>query len=323
MTRVGRFVALVSLLVLASADAHAQAWPNKPIRIVAPFAPGGAADTLGRIIADPLSAAFKQQFFVENRPGAGGMIGAAAVATAAPDGYTFVVSGVASHVIAPALSPNPGFDPVRDFTHIAYLGGPPVLWIVNPAHPAKDYKEFLAWAKANPKPIDYISPGTGTQGNLFAEGLARREGFKLVHIPHKGAGPALMDLIGGHVPFGSVTFSSAAELIRAGKVRPIAVSAEKRLANFPDIPTFKELGYDDLVTATWFGFSGPAKLPSDMVQALGAEITQTLQRPEVQKRMAQDEIETRLMTPAQFTSFLSGEVARWAPLAKSLNLQGN
>ena len=154
---------------------------------------------------------------------------------------------------------------MRDFTHIAYLGGPPVLCIVNPAHPAKDYKEFLAWAKASPKPIDYISPGTGTQGNLFAEGLARREGFKLVHIPHKGAGPALIDLIAGHVPFGSVTFSSAAELIRAGKVRPLAVSAEKRLANFPDIPTFRELGYDDLVTATWFGFSGPAKLPPEIV----------------------------------------------------------
>jgi tripartite-type tricarboxylate transporter receptor subunit TctC len=317
-------VVLLFLLCLADQLAHAQAWPNKPVRIVAPFAPGGAADTLGRMVADPLSSIFKQQFFVENRPGAGGMIGAAAVATAAPDGYTLVVSGVASHVIAPAMAPNPAFDPVRDFTHIAYLGGPPVLWIVNPAHPAKDYKEFLAWAKASPKPIDYISPGTGTQGNLFAEGLARREGFQLVHIPHKGAGPALMDLIGGHVPFGSVTFSSAAELIRSGKVRPIAVSAEKRLANFPDIPTFRELGYEDLVTATWFGFSGPARLPPEIARALGNEITNNiLHRPEVQKRMAQDEIETRLMTPDQFTQFLAGEVARWVPLAKSLNLQAN
>ena len=314
---------LTCVLCLAFGQAHAQNWPTKSVRIIAPFAPGGAADTLGRIIADPLSGIFKQQFFVENRAGAGGMIGAAAVATATPDGYTFVVSGVASHVIAPAMNPNPSFDPVRDFTHIAYLGGPPVLFIVNPPHPAKDFKEFLAWAKASPKPIDYISPGTGTQGNLFAEGFARRENFKLVHIPHKGAGPALMDLIGGHVPFGSVTFSSAAELIRSGKVRPLAVSAEKRLANFPDIPTFRELGYDDLVTATWFGFSGPAKLPREISQALGRAITKILQRPEVQKRMAQDEIETRLMTPEQFTTFLAGEVARWAPLAKQLNPTGN
>jgi tripartite-type tricarboxylate transporter receptor subunit TctC len=317
-------VTVLVFLCIAAGPAHAQAWPNKPVRIIAPFAPGGAADTLGRIIAEPLSQTFKQQFFIENRAGAGGMIGAAAVATAAPDGYTFVVSGVASHVIAPAIAANASFDPVRDFTHIAYLGGPPVLWIVHPDHPAKNYKEFLAWVKASPKPIDYISPGTGTQGNLFAEGLARRENFKLVHIPHKGAGPALMDLIGGHVPLGSVTFSSAAELIRAGKVRPIAVSAEKRLANFPDIPTFRELGYEDLVTATWFGFSGPAKLPPEIAQALGREITdKILHRPEVQKRMAQDEIETRLMTPDEFTRFLAGEVARWVPLAKSLNLQAN
>ncbi len=324
MKTIGRIlVCLAALLMLASGPAYTQAWPNKPVKVVAPFAPGGAADTLGRIVADPLSQTFKQQFFVENRPGAGGMIGAAAVATAAPDGYTFVVSGVASHVIAPAMSANPGFDPVRDFTHIAYLGGPPVLFIVNPGHPARDFKEFLAWAKANPKPIDYISPGTGTQGNLFAEAFARRVGFNIVHIPHKGAGPALMDLIGGHVPFGSVTFSSAAELIRSGKVRPLAVSAEKRLANFPEIPTFRELGYEDLVSATWFGLSGPAKLPPEIGQTLGREINRIINLPEVQKRMAQDEIETRLMTPEQFTSFLTGEVARWQPLAKVLKEQAN
>jgi tripartite-type tricarboxylate transporter receptor subunit TctC len=249
------------------------------------------------------------------------MIGSAAVAQAAPDGHTLVVSGVASHVIAPAMIPNPLFDPVRDFTHIAYLGGPPVLFIVNPPHPAKDFKEFLAWAKANAKPIDYISPGTGTQGNLFAEGFARRENFQLVHIPHKGAGPALMDLIAGHVPFGSVTFSSAAELIRAGKVRPLAVSAAKRLANFPDIPTFRELGYEDLVTATWFGLSGPAKLPPDIAEALGREVNIILQRPEVVKRMAIDEIEARLMTPPEFSKFVAGEVARWAPLARQIKAQ--
>jgi len=314
---------LLFLLCLGIKLSHAQAWPNKPVRIIAPFAPGGAADTLGRIVADPLSSIFKQQFFVENRPGAGGMIGAAAVATSAPDGYTFVVSGVASHVTAPAISANPGFDPVRDFTHIAYLGGPPVLWIVHPSYPAKDYREFLASAKASPKPLDYISPGTGTQGNLFAEGVALREKFRITHIPYRGAGPALVDLVAGHVPFGSVTFSSAAELIRAGKVRALAVSAERRLSNFPDIPTFKELGYEDLVTATWFGFSAPAKLPPDITHALGREITNILQQPEVQKRMAQDEIETRLMTPEEFTDFLAGEVARWAPLAKSLNATAN
>jgi tripartite-type tricarboxylate transporter receptor subunit TctC len=318
-TVAGLGLVLLSILYFGASAAYPQAWPSKSVRIIAPFAPGGAADTLGRVVADPLSQIFKQQFFVENRAGAGGMIGAQAVAQAPPDGYTLVVSGVASHVTAPAMAANPGFDPVHDFTHITYLGGPPVLFMVTPSHPAKDFKEFLAWAKASPKPIDYISPGTGTQGNLFAEGFSRRENFKLVHIPHKGAGPALMDLVGGHVPFGSVTFSSAAELIRGGKVRPLAVSAEKRLANFSDIPTFRELGYDDLVTATWFGLSGPANLPPEIAQALAREITgNILHRPDVQKRLAQDEIETRLMTPEQFTKFLAGEVARWGPLAAQL-----
>ena len=277
-------VTLLFLLCLADQSAHAQAWPNKPVKIVAPFAPGGAADTLGRIVAEPLSVAFKQQFFVENRAGAGGMIGAASVATAAPDGYTLVVSGVASHVIAPAMAANPSFDPVRDFTHIAYLGGPPVLWIVNPEHPAKTQR-VPGLGQSQPEADRLHLTRHRNAGQPVCRRSCAPEGFKLVHIPHKGAGPALMDLIGGHVPFGSVTFSSAAEIIRSGKVRPIAVSAEKRLANFPDIPTFRELGYDDLVTATWFGFSGPAKLPPEIAQALGREITNNiLHRPEMQKR---------------------------------------
>src|SRR5262245_25610463 len=210
-------------LSLIHTSAWAQTWPAKPVRIVAPFAAGGAADTLGRLIAEPLSSAFGQQFFVENRGGAGGLIGAASVATAAPDGHTFVVSGVASHVIAPSISPNPGFDPLRDFTHIAYLGGPPVVLLVHPSLGVTSYRDFLALARRSPKSLDYISPGTGTHGFLFAENLARLENLKLTHIPYKGAGPALLDLVAGHVMVGSITFSSAAQQIRAGTVRALAV----------------------------------------------------------------------------------------------------
>jgi len=315
-------VALVgAVLGAAQTQAQTQIWPTKPVRIVAPFAPGGAADTLGRIIAEPLGTALRQQFFVENRGGAGGLIGAASVATAAPDGYTFIVAGVASHVIAPSISPNPGFDPMRDFTHIAYLGGPPVVWIVNPTLPVGSYRELIDYIRRSPTPVDYISPGTGTHGFLFAENLARRENIRLTHIPYKGAGPALMDLVGGHVLVGSITFSSAAQQIRAGTVRALAVSSERRLPNFPDIPTFKELGYDDLVSETWFAFSGPARLPGTIVEPLSREIDKILQGPEVKKRMAQDEIEIKLMTPAQVTKHIADEIARWSPLAKSLNLK--
>jgi tripartite-type tricarboxylate transporter receptor subunit TctC len=310
-----------AVLGAAQAQSQTQIWPTKPVRIVAPFAPGGAADTLGRIVAEPLGNIFRQQFFVENRGGAGGLIGAASVATAAPDGYTFIVSGVASHVIAPSISPNPGFDPMRDFTHIAYLGGPPVVWIVNPTLPVRSYRELIDHIRRSPTPVDYISPGTGTHGFLFAESLARRENIRLTHIPYKGAGPALMDLVGGHVLVGSITFSSAAQQIRAGTVRALAVSSEKRLPNFPEIPTFKELGYDDLVSETWFAFSGPARLPGTIVEPLSGEIDKILQGPEVKKRMAQDEIEIKLMTPAQVTKHIADEIARWSPLAKSMNLK--
>ncbi len=315
---------LVSAWLWASVPLPAQAqpntWPTKPVRIVAPFAPGGAADTLGRIVADQLSVMFRQQFYVENRGGAGGLIGAASVAAAAPDGYSFVVSGVASHVIAPAISPNPGFDALRDFTHIAYLGGPPVVILAHPSLPLASYRDLIAHAKRSPKPLDYISPGTGTHGFLFAENLARREGFRLTHIPYKGAGPAMMDLVGGHVLVGSITFSSAAAQIRAGTVRALAVSSDKRLPNFPDIPTFKEMGYPDLVSETWFAFSGPTRLPAGIVGSVSAAIGEILQRPDVRARMAQDEIDIKIMSPGQVTAHITDEIARWSPLAKSLNL---
>jgi tripartite-type tricarboxylate transporter receptor subunit TctC len=312
-----------ALLGSFSGQAHAQNWPVKSVKIVAPFAPGGAADTLGRIIAEQFTNAFHQQFYVENRAGAGGLIGSATVATADPDGYTLVVSGIASHVIAPVFNANPGYDGVRDFTHIAYLGGPPVVWIVHPSLGVSSYREFLAYAKRSPKALDYLSPGTGTHGFLFAEDLARRENIKITHIPYKGAGPAMMDLVAGHVPLGSITFSSAAQQIRAGTVRALAVSAENRLPHFPDIPTFKELGYDDLVSVTWFALSGPARLPNDIVQALARAVEKALQRPDVIKRMEHDEIQIRMMTPEAVTKHIESETARWAPLAKALAAAGN
>ena len=309
--------AAAALLSLACIEAQAQSWPNRPVKIIAPFAAGGAADTLGRIIADQLSTAFRQQFIVENRGGAGGIVGAAAGAAAEPDGYTLVVSSIASNVISPAFHPNVGYDGMRDFTHIAYLGGPPVVMIVHPSLGVKTYKEFLAVARAGKEAMSYISPGTGSHGFLVAEYLAQRESYKISHIPYKGAGPALTDLVAGHVNLGTMTFSSAAEQIRAGKVLALAVSTEKRIPNFPDIPTFREVG-QDLVAATWFALSGPPKLPNDIVQQISRETLRAMQLPDVQKRLALDAIESRLMSPQEFTQFVAAETARWAPIAKQL-----
>ena len=309
--------AVAALLSLASADAQAQAWPNKPVKIIAPFTAGGAADTLGRIVAEQFSIAFKQQFIVENRGGAGGLLGAQAAAAADPDGYTLVISSIASNVVSPAFHQNAGYDGLRDFTHIAYLGGPPVVLIVHPSLGVKTYKEFVEVARAGKEPMSYISPGSGSHGFLVGELLARQEGFKVSHIPYKGAGPALTDLIAGHVKLGFMTFSSAAEQIRAGKVLALAISTEKRSPSLPDVPTFREVGRD-LVAATWFSLSGPAKLPNDIVQQLSRETLRTMQMPEVQKRLAQDAIESRLMSPDEFTKFIEAETERWAPLAKQL-----
>jgi tripartite-type tricarboxylate transporter receptor subunit TctC len=287
------------------------------VKIIAPFAAGGAADTLGRVIAEQLSTAFHQQFFIENRGGAGGIVGALAGAQAEPDGYTLVISSIASNVISPVFNANSGYDGMRDFTHIAYLGGPPVVMVVHPSLGVTTYQDFLGVARAMKEPLSFISPGTGSHGFLVGEYLARQEGYKVSHIPYKGAGAAITDLVAGHVKLGTLTFSTAAEQIRAGRVLALAVSAEKRIPNFPAIPTFREVG-QDLVATTWFSLSGPAKLPHDIVQQVSGETLKAMQAPEVQKRLALDAIETRPMSPEEFTKFIEREIARWAPLAKSL-----
>jgi len=305
-------------LLEASASLYAVNWPIKPVRIVAPFAPGGSADTLGRLVAEQLSSSFGQQFFVENRPGAGGLIGAAMVATSPPDGYNLVVSGIASHVIAPAINSNAGFDPINDFSHIAYFGGPPIVFIAHPSLGVKSLRELLTLARNGSEPMGYVSPGAGTLGNLVAEYFARKETIKLEHIPYKGAAQAVTDLIGGHVKLGSMTWTTAHAHIRAGKVVPLAVSSAKRLDDFPDVPTFKELGYDDLVAVTWFSLSGPANLPPDIVERINQETIKALEKAEIRKRLTQESMETEPMSAADFTRFVENENKKWAPIARSV-----
>jgi tripartite-type tricarboxylate transporter receptor subunit TctC len=311
--------AIASVALVTAFAAQAADWPTKPVRIIVPFAAGGSADTLGRAFGDQLSTALGQQFVIENRGGgAGGSIGSSAVANAAPDGYTFGVSGIASHVIAPATTPNLGFDPLKDFTHVAYFGGPPIVMIVHPSLGVKSLKELLELAKKSKDPLNYVSPGTGTLGNVVAEYWARQQNIQLEHIPYKGAAQAITDLIGGHVKVGSMSFTSASAQIRAGTVIPLAVTSAKRLAEFPDLPTFKELGYPDMIATTWFSLSGPKGLPADIVQKVNQEVEKAKTNPEVQKRLAIEAIETEKMTPAEFTKFVGTEMAKWGPVAKAV-----
>jgi tripartite-type tricarboxylate transporter receptor subunit TctC len=298
--------------------AAAQDWPARPIRLVAPFSPGGSADTLGRLIAQALSDALRQNVVVENRAGAGGVIGSELVAKSAPDGYTLVVSGIASHVIAPAIGKVP-FDPVAGFTHIALLGGPPIALVVHPDVPARDVREFVAWARTQDAGVSYGSPGNGTHGHLMGELLARETGIRLVHVSYKGAAPAMTDLLAKQIPASSTTFTTASSHVRAGKLRALAVTAKQRLADTPDVPTFVEAGFPQLVGTTWFSISGPPGMPPAIAQRLNGEIRAALRQPKLRERMQFDGIEPGAeLDPQQFTDFVRAEIDRWGPLARQV-----
>lgn len=318
-----RLAAVLALSVLCFGLLPAQAadWPTRPIRIIAPSTPGGAADMFGRLLCDHFNETFRERCFVENRAGAGGLIGTAATAQAAPDGYTLTTSSTAYHVIAPVVSPNPGFDPLKDFTHIAYIGGPPNVFVVNPTLGVRSLKDLTELGRRG-QTIDYVSPGVGTLGHLLAESFAHKAGIKLQQIMTKGASQGLMDLVSGNVNVGTMTWTSALAQIRAGKVLPIAVSSRARLAEFPDLPTFQELGYEELTAVSWFALSGPAGLPKDITDRLNAAVAQMLQQPEMRKRLDREAIETQAMSSEEFTSFVASEIAKWAPVAKRV-MPGN
>jgi tripartite-type tricarboxylate transporter receptor subunit TctC len=312
-----RLLAVVAIAAAAPTGAGAAEWPSKPVRLVVPFAAGGAADTIGRLYAEALSAAFSRQFYIENRVGGGGLVGTEAVARAEPDGLTLMVSGIPTHVLGPAMNKNAGFDPMRDFTHIGYFGGTPNVLVVHPSLGVTTYGDFLALARAGGG-VEYVSAGFGTMGNWVAEFLAAREKIKLVHVAYKGGAQALLDLVGGHVKVGMLTWSNVAEAVRAGKLIPLAVTSAQRLRYLPDLPTLKELGHADFVATAWYSLSGPAGLPADIVESANHEVVNALERPQVKRQIEQDAIEVRAMTPAEVTRFMQNEIDRWTPMIRQL-----
>jgi tripartite-type tricarboxylate transporter receptor subunit TctC len=316
-----RKLAIATLVAFAvvsiTAAAPAAEWPARPIKVIAPSTPGGAADTFARLLAEFLPPLLHVSIIVDNRAGGGGQIGAAAAAHAEPDGYTFVTSSVGYLAIAPAASPSPTFDPVRDFTHVAYLGGPPNVFVLHPSLGVRSLKELIALARSG-RPVDYVSPGVGSLGHLLVEYFAREAGMTVQHIPHKGSSQAMMDLIAGNVMIGSMTWSSAVGQIRAGTVIPIAVSSNARIAEFPAVPTLREEGFDDIVAFTWYALSGPAGLPDEIVQKLNHAVNAAWATPALQRRLADEAIEAMPMTPQAVTAFVTNEVRKWSPIAKRL-----
>jgi len=310
------FLVMVTLAV-ASPSVLAQAWPAKPVRVIVPFAAGGTADTLGRITTKKLSEVFHESFVVENRPGAGGVLGSELAARAPADGYTLLVSGVASHVLAPALPRGVPYDPLKDFTHIALFGGPPSVLVVNPAVPAKNLQEFISLLKKEPGKYSYGSPGNGTHGQLVAELFKQLAHVDMQHVPYKGASGAITDLIAGHIPAASTTLSTASGQIHAGRARALAISTAARLPDYADVPTFAESGYQELVATIWFSLSAPAGLPAPLVARLNAEVRKALDAPEVRERLKPEGIEPGRLSAAEFTAFVAEELRRWTPVVKA------
>src|SRR5437588_6655937 len=314
MKRAVATVIAFGLACTVATTAQATEWPTRPLRMIAPSTPGGASDMFARLLCDNLSEVLRERCFVENRAGAGGLIGTAAAALAAPDGYTLTTSGIAFHVIAPAISANAGFDPLKDFTHIAYVGGPPNVFVVNPALGVRSLDALVELGRRG-RSIDYVSPGVGTLGHLIAEEFAQKTGIKLQQIMTKGASQGMLDLVSGNVNFGTMTWTTTLAQIRAGHLIPLAVSSRARLPEFPDLPTFKELGYGDLTAVTWFALSAPAGLPHDITQRLNNAVAKMLELPEVRRRLDRDAIEPQVLAPEQFTQFIPDEIEKWGPIA--------
>ena len=322
MRRVRALLVVLMAVLLAPSFALAQDWPNRPVRIVNTFAPGGAADILARILAEHLSAVFNQQFYVETRAGAGGAIGVQSVVNAPADGYNFVITNVSLLTLAPTANPKLGYDPLRDLVNIGYIAGSPMVFSVHPSSGVRTLADFIAHARKSDKPLTYSSSGVGSNGHLVAESFARQADIKIEHVPYKGAAQGLLDLVGGHIVFSSQTLTSSASQIRGNAIVPIAHTNGERIDDYPDVPTFKELGYPEIVSTTWFSLSGPAALPRDIVQKVNREIANAMAKPDVQRRLRQDGLLTQTMSPEEFRSFIQTETARWKPVIEAVGLVG-
>ena len=315
--------AALAATIFAVAQAPAQDWPTKPVRIIVPFGAGGTGDALARIVAEHLSASLKQQFVVENRTGAGGMIGVQALASSAPDGYTVGITNVSTLSLIPVINPKNAYHPLNDFSaRRVRRRRAGVARGVSQDSASRRCRSSSPTPTRARKPLTFASSGLGSDGHLIGEAIAGSTKIKVEHVPYKSTAQALTDVVGGHVVFSTFTLSSSSAFIRAGTLTGIAVTSAERMPDYPDLPTFKELGYSDLVSSTWFSISGPAKLPKAIVEKLNREITAAMAKPEVQARMRRDGLLTEAMSPEAFTAFVAAESARWTPLIQRTGLAG-
>ena len=295
---------------------HAQAWPTKAVRVIVTFSPGGSSDIVARLLAAPLQAELGQSVIVDNKPGAGGTIGALEVARAAPDGYTLLLSNSAPISISPAMQDQPRYDPVSSFTHVSYIGSVANVFVVHPSVPATTLRELVTWIKAEPNPVNYGSGGIGSIGHIVGETLKKDQGLRMEHVGYKGSSPMHNDLLAGTIKLAIDTLPQNVPFMKDGKLRAIAVTSPARAPMAPGVPSVLELGQRKLVAENFLGVSGPAGLPTPVVERLHAAMKKSLAHPTVQQRLADLGVQGRDMTPAEFTAFVVNQVKEWTQPVK-------
>jgi tripartite-type tricarboxylate transporter receptor subunit TctC len=306
---------LLGLLLLPFAGAVAQDYPNRPVKIIVPFAAGGPADVYARVLAQHLSEALKQSFVVEDRPGAGSIIGTDAVAKSAPDGYTLLAMSN-THTTNESLIPNKPFQLMRDFVAVTPINSSDLVMVVHPSVPAKDLKEFIVLAKAKPGALNYASSGPGTPYHMAGELFKAMSGTDIVHVPHKGSGEARNSVLGGHVQMMFDAIPTMAANVKAGQVRALATSGTARSDVLPDVPTVAEAGVPGYESTIWLGLMAPAGTPQPIINKLNAEIAAIMRRPDIQKAWTAQGAEPRFMTPAEFDAYLHKDIEKWAYVVK-------
>jgi len=296
-------------------------YPSRPVKIIAPQAPGGGVDLVARIIADKLRAAMGQPFLVDNQAGAGGAIAAQTTARAQPDGYTLMIGYVATHATNPAVKHNLGYDAIKDFTPIAMIGGTPNLLVVARAVPVDTLQEFVAYAKSNPGKVDYGTSGVGTLNHLVMEQFKRASGVPSMAVPYRSIGQAFTDAMGGQIQVIFPGLAAALPHVRSGAFKPLAVTGDKRQPVLPNVPTFKESGYEGFDGLTWYGIVGPAKLPEAITRKLNDEINKVLASADLREKFAAEALTVMPMTPPQFGKYIADEIVHWTAVARTSKIQ--
>ena len=301
------------------------AYPDKAIRLIIPYPPGGATDVIGRIVAQRLGEALGQQVIADNRGGASGNIGAEAVAKAAPDGYTLLMGALTSHAVVATLEKGRlRYDLVKDFAPLMVVGAVPLVVVVNPKVPVKTFQQLVAYGKAHPDELNFASSGAGSPQRLAGEVLRREAGIRIVHVPYKGSGPAMTDLVGGQVNLMVETVPAAQPFIKSGQLRPLAVTTVKRISQLPDVPTTAEAGLPALEISSTFGVLAPAGTPAAIVERLNAVLARIIENPEVKEQFLRQGVYAAEPTsPARAAERLAGEVARWESLIRDANIKAD